>query len=622
MAHRWLEKTKSFLTAGPPPKFVALDMEGRRLRIVFAEPHRGLPRFRTLAVADAPEELDVKDAKAVGRFIAAALKQHGLPTTRVLMDVPRSQAVLKTLTLPPVESERELPAMVRYQVEKELPFPLDQAVIDFTVDSHYAPQTVANGESVATAVENKPTTMDVLVAAVQRSVVEHHQQVAEAGGFRLHRLGLRPYADVRCLDACLSTDDLKLNNLLVHVLPGEVEINLLIEGGLAFSRSGAIRQHDDDGRVFTAREILDGFVVEIARSAQSALSAHRGRKIDRVFITGDTGQEQAILEIVAERFRTPCAILDPAAAMKIESTIDGRGFITPLGLAIAHGAADTTGRMPFDFLNPKNPPVERNLKRIRNVAAAASLAVLLLGALAWGLINRADAAAKLAALRSQKTQLEEKNKPIEKLRQRAGAVDEWKAESHNWLDHWANISAAFPPATEAYITTLKTNPDGSFAFNVKARTSRVITDLSKSLREAGYDVKLGAETVQNDDFGFRYSTSFRLAMESKEKVDLSKLRVDPRPADDGSIEILRSKARYIAPATNGSGGEESPASTEPEGTEAAATPEPVRGGESGSDSAKGVGTAGEKSSDNRERTDDKSKSSGSRSRDDRSRERR
>jgi Tfp pilus assembly PilM family ATPase len=652
---KWIEKTKSFLTAGPPPRFVALDMEGRRLRIVFAEPQRGLPVFRKLALVEAPEALDLKNAKAVGEFIGGALKELGLPLTRVLMDVPRSQSVLKTLTLPPVESERELPAMVRYQVEKELPFPLDQAVIDFTVDNHYV--TDANAGTPGDAEAKKPDTIDVLVAAVQRSVVEHHEQVAAAGGFKLHRLGLRPYADMRCLDACLPKEERKLNILLVHVLPGEVEINLLIEGGLAFSRSAAIRQHDDEGRPFTPKETLDGYVMEIARSAQSALSSHRGRKIDRVFIAGDTGEEKAIVEIIGERFRTPCAALDPARALRLKTEgVDGRGFVTPLGLAIAHGTAES---MPFDFLNPKNPPVERNIKKIRNIAAAASIGLILVVGLTWGLINRNAATSRLAALRDKYNDLDKKNRPVEKLAQRVKAVEEWRAESLNWLDHWANISAHFPPAgpnNDAYITAFRSNPDGSLSLNVKARASKVITDLSKALRESGYDVKLGAETVQNDDYGYRYVMAVRLAVDPKQKVDIAKLKVERRPYDDGSAEIIRSKGKYVPPpatpadsASQAGDDEEDPeidvhppaktAGPEKTGSDAG-TAEKSSASDSHSRDPRDTGktadssreptdrtsdktrTSGEKSSDNREKTDDKSKSSGAKSRDDRSRDRR
>lgn len=615
MAKQWLEKTKSFLTAGPPSRFVALDMEGRKLRIVFADPGREMPSFRTLAMVEAPAEVDLKNAQALGKFIGGVLKQLNLPATRVLMDVPRSQSVLKTLTLPPVEHDRELPAMVRYQVEKELPFPLDQAVIDFTVDEHY----VADAGDESSVVATKPQTIDVLVAAVQRSVVEHAQKVAEAGGFKLHRLGLRPYADMRCLNACLAPAERRMSILLVHVLPGEVEINLLIEGALAFSRSGLIRQHDDDGRPYNEKEILEGFVVEIARSAQSALSAHRGRKIERVYLAGDTGQEQTIVEMLAQRFRMPCAVLEPTEALKLNAgELAGPGFISPIGLAIAHGTAE---RMPFDFLNPKNPPIERNIKKIRAVTLATAASLLLLIGFMWGMISRTSAASELAALRTKYNELEKNNRPIEKLGQRAKAIEEWQNEALNWLDHWANISAKFPPATEAYITTLKTNPDGSFAFTVKARASKVITDLSKSLREAGYDVKLGAETVQNDDYDYRYTTSVRLTVDGDAKIEPAKLQAPPRPSDDGSAELIRrgrsgSSSSSLAPSSSTEPVADRSDSSEGEGTAPESRETAVV-----RDPGDAKATA-EKSSDNREKTDDRSKSSSYKSRDDRSRERR
>ncbi len=659
MAKPWLEKTKSFLTAGPPPRFVALDMEGRKLRVVYADPGRGMPTFRTLALVEAPAEVDLKNAQALGRFIGGALKQLNLSSTRVLMDVPRSQSVLKTLTLPPVEHERELPAMVRYQVEKELPFPLDQAVIDFTVDEHY----VADAGDESSVVATRPQTIDVLVAAVQRSVVEHAQKVAEAGGFRLHRLGLRPYADMRCLNACLAPAERRMSILLVHVLPGEVEINLLIEGALAFSRSGLIRQHDDDGRPYSEKEILEGFVVEIARSAQSALSAHRGRKIERVYLAGDTGQEQTIVEMLAQRFRMPCAVLEPTEALKLNAgELAGPGFISPIGLAIAHGTAE---RMPFDFLNPKNPPIERNIKKIRAVTLATAASLLLLIGFTWGMISRTSAASQLASLRTQYNDLKKNNDPIEKLGQRSKAIEEWQSESLNWLDHWANISAKLPPAVEAYITTLKTNPDGSFAFTVRARASKVITDLSKSLREAGYDVKLGAETVQNDDYGYRYTTSVRLTVDGDAKIEPAKLKAPPRPSDDGSAELIRRGRTAVTSAISPSSPppvrrsvpqddeDEDEDETESTAPAAATNPAPAVSATNPATPGRPVATpptpttatpstgggpttsrpstpsgsrfparpSTEKSSDNREKTDDKGKTGGYRSRDDRSRDR-
>ncbi len=546
----WLEKTRSFVFQAPLPPVVALDLEARKLRVVHADAGRdgALPRIRTLAAIDVPEGLDRKSAQAVGEFLRDALKDLGLAGQRVLMDVPRSQAVLKTITLPAVENERELPAMVRYQVEKELPFPLDQAVIDFNVQNLASSTTPAAAAAATPAGDAKgdasgKAPLNVLVAAVQRSVVEHHQQIADIAGFRLLRLGLRPYADMRFFEGCAPREGRGGNVLLVHVMSAEAEINVLIGGALAFSRSALVRLHDDDGRSLTAAETHEGLVVEVARSAQSAMSAHRGLKIDRVVVTGDTGQEAALVAALNERFRLPCSQIDPTTPLrfrKTEGTADPRGFSSALGLAIAHGSAD---RMPFDFLNPKNPPVERNTKQIRAALVAAAVGMALLLLLVLGISNRNEAEADLAALRAKYNELEKHNRNVDKLGKRVAAVEEWLGEGRDWLAHWASLSAHLPPATEAYVTSLKSNPDGSLVFTVKARASKVITDLSKNLREAGYDVKLGSETPTNDEFGYAYTTSVRIGIDPDMEIKPAALKAPPRPSDDGSFELIKIRKR-------------------------------------------------------------------------------
>ena len=535
MANRWLDKTKSFLLAGPPAKLVALDLEARKLRVVHAEPHRGSARVQTMAAIDMPEGVDTKNAEAVGAFIGESLRKLGLAGMRVLMDVPRSQAVLKPLSLPPVDNERELPAMVRYQVEKELPFPLDQAVIDFTVDE--LPSTSLSGGADSKEAAARSATTNVLVAAVQRSVVEHYQKIANAAGVRLQSLGLRPYADVRCLESCLKHDGRGAVRLLVHVLENEAEINVLIEGALTFSRSAALRQHDEAGLPLSNREIIESLVVEIARSAQSALSSHRGRKIDEAFIVGDTGHEPAVIEALSQRIRFPVKSLPVGESFSVrKSEADPAGFTSALGLAVAHGSTD---RLPFDFLHPKKPPVERDVKKIRRVLIGVAAAMLLVVGVAWGVKTRGEAEDRLARLQKQKVRLEKEVKPVDKLGGRVTAIESWINEGEPWLDHWAKLSSCLPPATDIYITGLKSNSDGSLNVVVRAQSSRVITEMSAGLRAAGYDVKLGAETTSSDEFGYRYTTTMKLTAEFDMQLVPVGLTAPPRPKDDGAAEMIR-----------------------------------------------------------------------------------
>lgn len=572
MLMTFVDKARSSFRASNPGKFVALDFDGRVLRACQVEPAKDLPKIRHLADVDAPEGLDAANAEAVGQFIGDALKQLGLTGMRVVMDVPRSRAVLKPLTLPPVDNDRELPAMVRYQVERELPFPLEDAVVDFTIAAHAGGATSGSGAKAAKEKEEKngkekggketgekggkPTIetdpskplappvgdsidklpgVDVLVAAVRKTVVEYYEKVAAAAGIKLQSLGLRPYADVRCFEACLPFEQ-RRNAVLVHVLSDEAEINVVINGALTFSRAAPIKQHDDKGQPLASEQINAALTMEVARSVQSALTAHRGAVVDIICLTGDTGREAAVAEALHSRLRVECRVLDPVQPLRIKrAKTEGRGSITPIGLAIAHAGG---AQLPFDFLNPKKPPVERDMAKIRRVALAASIGLLVVGGLAWGVTHRVGYESRATELENELIRLEDEIKPVDKLAKRVSEVIDWKQGGDGWLDHWANISAHLPPATDAYITSLKSRTDGGLVFDVKAKSSAVITSLTERLDNGGYVVSTLSESKATDDYGYDYRTTVQLRPKKEFKVVLTGLEAPKRPSDDGSAELI------------------------------------------------------------------------------------
>jgi Tfp pilus assembly PilM family ATPase len=541
----WMDRTRAKFRHARSGPFVALDIDRRWLRIVHAEPQRAMPLIRKLAAIEVPASLDLNDPQATGQFIGAALRKLKLTGQRVAMDVPRSKALLKTITLPPVDDERELPGMVRYQVEKELPFTMSEAVIDFTVEPHV---DASNGGAAA----REPSGETVLVAAVRRAVVEHYQKIAESADIDLQQLGLRPYADVHCLRACLGgTGAASANLVLIHLTADEAEINVLLNGSLAFSRSTSmVIAHDEQGRP-VADSPVDGLVLEVVRTIQSVRAAQQGTQIGRLWVAGETGHEAAFASSLQKRLGSPCEVLRPIELLRVARTADSAGhdsgYVTALGLAIAH----TAHGLPLDFLHPKEPPVERDMVRLRTIYGATAAAAILVLALAVGLFNRQSAASQLAALEAHRNELLETLRPVEILERRIRNIDSWLAEDRLWLDHWANISAALPGAQEAYVTSLKTSGEGIIVFTLKARSSAVITEASRRLREAGYDVKLSSESSGEDEYGYRYSNELRLTPRVQPQV--AALTAAPRPADDGSAEMIRQAGGSRGPASSGNG---------------------------------------------------------------------
>src|SRR5881394_175836 len=235
-----------------PSLVTALDLDGQTLRVVQAVP-RGDRAAVTRVLATQlplPADADRADPAVMGRALVEALATLGLKPNAVVMGVPRAQVVLRTLTLPAIEDIRQLASMVHFQISRDLPFRLQEAVVDFRVGSSPASAGSPGAENTSrdlAAADPKMAAaapggakVEVLVAAAQREVVEFYQQVAEAAGLRLAALGLLAYANVRCVEACGVAED-ERPFALVSLRPDEVSIDVIARRSLLFSRGAAVR---------------------------------------------------------------------------------------------------------------------------------------------------------------------------------------------------------------------------------------------------------------------------------------------------------------------------------------------------------------------------------------------
>ena len=527
----------------------ALDVDGTTLRVVQATPH-GDRISVTRIVAQRLEfaaDADRSDPTTLGTAIARALDQLGVKPGPVVMGVPRAQVVLRTITLPVLDDVRELASMVHFQVGKDLPFRMDEAVIDFKVRRKITPpvpRVDAAAKPDLSAVEPvPPPRLEVLVAAVKRDVVEFYQQTADIAGLKLVTLGLLPYANARCVEACnVAGGDQPV--ALVSLRPDEMNIDVIAQQTLLFSRGAPIKTHPEpagnsDNAAPEAAPPGDEFANAVTIEAVRSLHGYSGMDsqtpVTKVVVTGATGQERAVVDRLSKRLAVPCSLLDLASALElsVEAAEHAPGAISTIGLAL--GVHDANG-LPFDFLNPKRPAVQRDMRRIAILAGMAAVVALLVAVLGLRqfLINQrlkiqASADRELADAKSKQ--------PIyQKMIRQAAVVDDWVKGSRNWLEHYSCLSAILPAAEEVYITSLSINAQGVIRLSVQARSGEILARLDKQLRDAGYLVKPLAITPGADRFGYEFRSSVELLVPDKVKIDLSKLKPPARPADDASLD--------------------------------------------------------------------------------------
>ena len=536
----------------------ALDVDGATLRVVQATPH-GNRISVTRIVAQRLEfatDADRSDPTTLGAAIARALDQLGVKPGPVVMGVPRAQVVLRTLTLPVLDDVRELASMVHFQVGKDLPFRMDEAVIDFKVRRKITPP-VPRAELAAkpdpSVIEPvPPPRLEVLVAAVKRDVVEFYQQTADIAGLKLVTLGLLPYANARCVEAChVAEGDQPV--ALVSLRPDEMNIDVIAQQTLLFSRGAPVKTRPEPAAAPDlgvtgqpapssasepeplADEFADAVTIEVVRSLHGYSGMDSQNPVTKVVVTGATGQERLVVERLSKRLAAPCSVLDLASALElsVEAAEHAPGAISTIGLAL--GVHDANG-LPFDFLNPKRPAVQRDLRRIRILAGMAAAVALLVAVLGLRQILISHRLKILLAVDTELADAKSKQPIYQKMIRQAATVDDWVKGGRNWLEHYAFLSAILPAPEDIYITSLSVNGQGVIHLSVQARSGETLAKLDKQLRDAGYIVKPLAITPGADRFGYEFRSSVELLVPDKVKIDLSKVKTPARPADDASLD--------------------------------------------------------------------------------------
>ncbi|HXP60368.1 MAG TPA: hypothetical protein VN829_07755 [Dongiaceae bacterium] len=538
----------------------ALDWDGPLLRAAQSLERGGKAEIVRFAAGRVEGSLGLDrpepDSQASGACLARALEGLNLKPGTVVMGIPRGLVFLRTLSLPRPETPAELAAMVYFQINKDLPFPAEEAVIDFQVNERppsSAPAAPAGGAAQETAGEQPPVAekVDVLVAVVKKQVVQHYQGLAEAAGFKLAALGLDSYANVRGLQACEPAGRPR-TVALVTLRQEEVIIDVIAGGTLVFSRTAPL------ARAAEAEAGVPGTVtIETVRSLHNYEGLDRHEPVEEILLAGAQGGEASMVEALRQQCHLPCRLLDPAAALglSVKDSDYGPGALTALGLALS--AQDQTP-WPFDFLHSKRPPAPRNRRRATLIQAAVAGAVLLcvLAGLRTFLVHRQ--ARIRDRLQEEIKRTADDRKVYRETRLRAKTLHDWVMDKREWLDHYAYLSALLPGSTDVYVTSISAGARGVLHLSVQARSGEVLAEIDKRLRAAGYELKPLAITPSSDRYGYSFQSSLELTLPSKLKINLAALNAPERPADDGSLDAPRSRSGTPSATTPGREGSGEP----------------------------------------------------------------
>ncbi len=485
-------------------KLVAIDYDADHVRALEFSGIRGGPvKVFGARVEAVPKDVDVSDADVFGRFLSAMLERGGIKSRSTVFCVSRSDAIIHSVPVPSVPDD-ELANLVRFRLSQELPFAIEESVVDFVVTSR-------DKADLATSVD---------AVAVKLECLDRLRHIARVAGLQIRRIGLRPLANYR---ACRRAGYLKRGPaLFVYVGGGAVEFDVFSEeNGLLFSRSAGI------GGEINGEDIIEEAMLQLQRTMPAYTAIARSEKIATVIVAGDSGFEDELLGRIKE-----------------ELGVDGRVFELDCpgvgekghGLSACHGLAAGAycpQREEINFVAPKRAvdPVAKRARRIQ-VGTLIAIAVVIVGLF---ISSRVRAASEL-----RETELATTNKALSKqLKVLKGFEDQlieirkWRDGKVNWLAEINALTGSVLDTKDAYIVSamLVEKDDNTLKINItgKAKSGEAVDVLYDSLRSGGrYHVDRGAvsPTKKAD-----YQVSFKFEL----KAQISDLKEEAKPVDEEKV---------------------------------------------------------------------------------------
>ena len=310
----------SWFTSSPPT--VGVEIGARRVTAVSLGEHGGKPVIAAHATEALPEGLvtpalnhpNISDRAAVVAALGRVLSQIGGRPGRVALVVPDGAAKVSLVKFDKVPAKAEdLGQLIRWQVKKSVPFPLEQAQVTWTRGATDA----AGG-------------VEFVVAIARRDIIEEYQAVCQAVNAQA---GLVDLATLNLINLALIADPslagsrgnssagaagvhdgspdpasaLPIDWLLVHVGADSSTVAIVRGAQVLFFRN---RPADAEGH-------LNDLVHQSAMYYEDRLG---GPGFSRVFVTARDVPESHALEVeelyrgLAERSGDRVEALDPRAA--------------------------------------------------------------------------------------------------------------------------------------------------------------------------------------------------------------------------------------------------------------------------------------------------------------------
>jgi type IV pilus assembly protein PilM len=245
------------------------------------------------AVAPALVTPNIVDLPAVGRAVQQALGRLGGRARRVALVVPDTVAKVSLIRFEQVPAAaRDLMELVRWQVRKSAPFPIEQSIVSYTP-----------------GLKPPEGGQEFIVSVAREDIVSQYETACAQAGVRV---GLVDIATFSIINSVLAGQGAPEGDwLLVHPTPSYATLAVLRGADLIFFRN---RAEESEGP-------LADIVHQTAMYYEDRL---KGQGFSRVLLTGTRdggGAGDSLRRALEERLQVRVETVDPRAAAALDDRI-------------------------------------------------------------------------------------------------------------------------------------------------------------------------------------------------------------------------------------------------------------------------------------------------------------
>ena len=279
-------------------------------------------------------EKNILNPEAVGDALERAINLANTQSTAAAFAIPTSMVITKTIEMDADMTDDEREVQIRMDAEQYIPFPIDEANLDFEV----LPERLSNPNRVnvllvATRLENIEARSEVLelanltakIADVESFAIENAYQVfSDTLPMGVNTVGILDIGHT------MTTLSVMQKNKVIYTREqvfGGKQLTQEIQNryGLSFEEAGRAKKSrslPDDYDVEVLEPYLDAVVQQAARSLQFFFSSSQFNEIDHILLAGGNANIPGLAKLLQQKLGYRVTIANPFLQMGFSPQID------------------------------------------------------------------------------------------------------------------------------------------------------------------------------------------------------------------------------------------------------------------------------------------------------------